>query len=157
MALPYNKREISSIDFCGILFFFRNPLSALRLAFACRWGRSVLPSGLRMKLQDGTPRLTANEQAIATIKALMEWRHMTQADLAGLLHRSQPWLSKRLTGTTPFQIEDLDAFGAVFGLSPAELLQPGHGNLDRRCAADRRCHTERRQNRTSASEPPSSH
>jgi transcriptional regulator with XRE-family HTH domain len=84
---------------------------------------------------------------IATIKALMEWRRMTQAELAEQLNRSQPWVSKRLTGTTPFQIEDLDLFADAFGLSPAELLQEGHGKLDRRAGGDRRSGADRRHAR----------
>lgn len=108
----------------------------------------MLPNELRMKLGSSEPEpLTANERIIHTVKALMDWRRMTQADLAHLLDRSQPWLSKRLTGTTPFQIEDLDALGAVFGLSPAELLQPGHANLDRRTGGDRRSSADRRHAR----------
>ena len=108
----------------------------------------MLPNKLRMKLGSSEPPpLTANERIIQTVKSLMDWRRMTQADLAALLDRSQPWLSKRLTGTTPFQIEDLDALGGVFGLSPAELLQAGHGNLDRRTGDDRRSGADRRHAR----------
>jgi transcriptional regulator with XRE-family HTH domain len=98
-----------------------------------------------MKLGNDGPFLTANERVIATVNALMEWRRMTQAELAEKLGQSQPWLSKRLTGRTPFQIEDLDLIGAFFGLSPAELLQDGHGNLDRRSSGERRSGTDRRR------------
>jgi transcriptional regulator with XRE-family HTH domain len=105
----------------------------------------VLPTELRMKLGNDGPFLTANERVIATVNALMEWRRMTQAELAEKLGQSQPWLSKRLTGRTPFQIEDLDLIGAFFGLSPAELLQDGHGNLDRRSSGERRSGTDRRR------------
>lgn len=107
----------------------------------------MVRKSLRMTLEQDPPFLTANARIIATVKALMEWRKMTQAELAEQLNRTQPWLSKRLTGTTPFQIEDLDLLGAFFGLSPAELLQDGHGNLDRRTGDERRSGTDRRRAR----------
>jgi transcriptional regulator with XRE-family HTH domain len=96
-------------------------------------------------LHDPDARLDANNQVRANVEALMEQYRWTQAELADRLGQSQPWLSKRLTGKTPFQIEDLDAIGDVFGLSPAQLLQPGHGKLDRRLGSERRTHAERRQ------------
>jgi transcriptional regulator with XRE-family HTH domain len=96
-------------------------------------------------MQDPDARLDANRQVRANVEALMEAYRWTQAELAERLGESQPWLSKRLTGKTPFQIEDLDALGAVFGLSPAQLLQPGHGKLDRRTGGQRRVGVERRQ------------
>lgn len=93
--------------------------------------------------QDASPR-TANEWVRANVKELMELRRWTQSDLAERLSVSQPWLSKRLTGTTPFQIEDLDAIAHVFGLSPSELLCAGHGQWDRRAGEDRRRGEDRR-------------
>lgn len=96
--------------------------------------------------QDATPR-TANEWARANVKELMEVRRMTQAQLAERLGVSQPWLSKRITGTTEFQLGDLDAIGAVFGLSPADLLCAGYGKWDRRSGRERRERAERRQGR----------
>jgi transcriptional regulator with XRE-family HTH domain len=92
--------------------------------------------------QDPTPR-TANEWARANVREAMDLRKWSQAELANRLDRSQPWLSKRLTGTTEFQIGDLDALATVFGLSPSELLQPGFGKWDRR-KGERRSGTDRR-------------
>jgi transcriptional regulator with XRE-family HTH domain len=88
---------------------------------------------------------TANDRVRANVKALMDQRRMNQVELAEKLGQSQPWLSKRLTGATPFQIEDLDLIGAFFGLTPAQLLQEGHGALDRRAGHDRRSRMDRRQ------------
>lgn len=76
--------------------------------------------------------LSVNDQLRENVRVLMDARRLTQAQLAERLGQSQPWLSKRLTGTTPFHIEDLDALAHVFALSPAELLQPGYGKWDRR-------------------------
>lgn len=91
--------------------------------------------------------MTANDQIRQNLRELMDWRQMTQADLAEALGVSQPWVSKRLSGITPFQIEDLDAIGKVFGLTPAELLQPGYGQWDRRLGSERRSGAERRRSK----------
>ena len=102
----------------------------------------------------GGPSLSANDQLRVNLRALMRWRKMTQAELADQLGVSQPWVSKRMSGVTPFQIEDLDAIGAVFGLSPMELLQPGTGAWDRRHGTERRIGLERRRNRPIIPDPP---
>lgn len=89
--------------------------------------------------------VAANERVRVNIECLMEMHRLTQAELAERIGKSQPWLSKRMTGTTPFQIEDLDSLSYAFGLSPAQLLQEGYGKLDRRVCAERRSGMERRQ------------
>jgi transcriptional regulator with XRE-family HTH domain len=94
--------------------------------------------------QDAAPQ-TANDWLRANVRELMDLRRWTQMELAKRLGVSQPWLSKRLTGTTPFQIEDIDAIGAVFGLSPQELLCAGFGKWDRRDGEERRAGHERRR------------
>jgi transcriptional regulator with XRE-family HTH domain len=91
--------------------------------------------------------MTANEQLQINVKELMVWRKLTQAQLSDKLGVSQPWLSKRLTGVTPFQIEDVDAIADAFGLSPAQLLCAGQGQWDRRRGSDRRRGEDRRVNR----------
>ena len=76
----------------------------------------VLPTGLRMTF--GTTPQTANEWLRANVQELMDLRRWNQSELAARLHVSQPWLSKRLRGRTPFHMRDLDAIAHVFGLSP---------------------------------------
>lgn len=106
----------------------------------------VVPTNSRMTLGDeSAPPRTANEQIRENVRALMDLRRWKQADLAERLGRSQPWLSKRLTGKTPFHMSDLDALSAVFSLSQAEVLQPGFGKWDRRSGEDRRRVPERRR------------
>jgi transcriptional regulator with XRE-family HTH domain len=101
--------------------------------------------GHRLSVND-TDAASANDQVRLSVEALMELHRMTQVELAEQLGQSQPWLSKRLTGVTPFHLCDLDAIAGVFGLSPAQLLQSGHGHLDRRRAAQqRRSGLDRRQ------------
>lgn len=98
----------------------------------------------RMTLAGG--ELDAEAQLRLNIRELMEVRHLTQAKLADRLGKDQPWVSRRLTGAYRFQIEDLDEFSRVFGLSPAELLRPGVGKWDRRRAtANRRSGYDRRR------------
>lgn len=113
-------------------------------------------SRLRLAMEDEIGGSPAEHQLRLNLLELMEFRKMTQADLAQRLGQTQPWLSKRLSGKawteggSRFQLEDLDALSDVFGLSPSELLQPGHGKWDRRRAGERRIGTERRRSRTRA-------
>lgn len=100
---------------------------------------------------DGNGGPPAEHQLRLNLIELMEFRRMTQAELAERLGKGQPWLSKRLSGKpwneggSRFQLEDLDALADVFGLSPAQLLEPGVGKWDRRCGRDRRTGGERRR------------
>ena len=109
----------------------------------------------RLRIMDGDgPECQAEQQLRRNVVALMEWRKMTQAELADALGQSQSWVSRRLSGKdwtdggSRFQFSDLDGLCRVFGLSPWELLQPGHGNWDRRRADERRTGTDRRRSRT---------
>jgi transcriptional regulator with XRE-family HTH domain len=106
--------------------------------------RMQRPMKNRLSLND-SEAIAANDRVRINVECLMEMRRLTQVELCERLDKSQPWLSKRLTGTTPFQIEDLDLIGDVFGLSPAQLLQEGYGKRDRRCGEDRRTGADRRQ------------
>ena len=107
----------------------------------------MVPTGLRMTFGQEPPPHTANEWVRANVREAMELRRWSQSELAARLDRSQPWLSKRLTGITEFQLSDLDAIAAVFGLSPSELLQPGYGKWDRR-VGERRQRQDRRRTRS---------
>ena len=109
----------------------------------------------RLRIMDGdAPDGLSEQQLRRNVVALMEWRGMTQAELADELGQSQSWVSRRLSGKdwtdggSRFQFSDLDGLCRVFGLSPWELLQPGHGNWDRRRADERRTGTDRRRSRT---------
>jgi transcriptional regulator with XRE-family HTH domain len=106
--------------------------------------------------QDPTTPRTANDWLRVNVQELMKVRRWTQAQLADRLGVSQPWLSKRLTGTTPFQIEDLDSISALFGLTPQELLCAGYGKWDRRSGRERRSGFDRRgKARSTPAEQPS--
>ena len=99
--------------------------------------------------------LPADELVRRNIKALMEWRDWTQAEFAARLRKNQPWLSKRLTGKTPFSLEDMDRIAAVFLIPPAALLHPGGiGGFERRSGKDRRSGKERRRMAVVPAVPP---
>jgi transcriptional regulator with XRE-family HTH domain len=102
---------------------------------------------VRMALGDRDSPLTANALLQVNVKELMRWRKLTQAELSAKLGVSQPWLSKRLTGVTPFQIEDVDSIANAFGLTASQLLCAGQGQWDRRRGDDRRRGEDRRRER----------
>lgn len=93
---------------------------------------------------------SAEERLRRNLIEILDFRRMRQADLAARLGKSQSWVSKRLAGKqsgrgSRFQLSDLDALAVIFGLSPAQLLQPAYGKWDRRSGQDRRSGYERRQ------------
>jgi transcriptional regulator with XRE-family HTH domain len=105
----------------------------------------LLTVDFRIGLDAAGRPFTANEQLRVNLRELMEWRRMTQADLAEMLSVSQPWVSKRMSGTTPFQMSDVDMLAHAFGVSPAELLCGGWGKFDRRRqGSERRSGQDRR-------------
>ena len=107
---------------------------------------------LRLAMAEGGGHeVSAEEWLRRNVLDLMEFYRMKQATLAERIGRSQSWLSRRLSGKSwdqggsRFQFEDLDALAAVFGLSPAELLEPKYGEWNRRTGHERRSGTDRRR------------
>ncbi len=49
-------------------------------------------------------------------------RRATQADLAEALGKSQPYVSRRLSGEVPFDIDDLYRLADYFGVEVTDLL-----------------------------------
>lgn len=105
----------------------------------------MLSAPFRMTYGQPPPPTTANEWVRANVRELMDFRRITQAELADMIGQSQPWLSKRLTGVTEFQMGDLDLIANAFGLSPAQLLCAGTGQWERRSGQDRRNGSDRRR------------
>jgi transcriptional regulator with XRE-family HTH domain len=100
-------------------------------------------------MADEQEPLPAEQLLRENLEQIRAFRRMSQAALADRLGKSQSWVSKRLAGKlngkgSRFQFEDLDRLAAIFGLSPAELLQPGYGKRDRRTGRDRRSGFDRR-------------
>lgn len=106
---------------------------------------------LRVSFADDGGAPPAEDQLRRNLVALLKARRMRQSELAERMGRSQSWVSRRLSGKewkdggSRFQFGDLDRLSHIFGLSPAQLLQPGYGEWDRRSGHERRGGRDRRQ------------
>lgn len=58
------------------------------------------------------------------IRAHAARRGLSGRQMAFQLGKSQPWMSRRLTGEIPFDVEELDAVAAILGVAPRDLF-PG--------------------------------
>jgi transcriptional regulator with XRE-family HTH domain len=61
------------------------------------------------------------------IRAHAARKGLSGRQLAFQLGKSQPWMSRRLTGEIPFDVEELDAVAAILNVAPRELF-PGADN-----------------------------
>jgi transcriptional regulator with XRE-family HTH domain len=69
-------------------------------------------------------RRALNDQVAEEIRVQLARKRMSQAELARRLAVSGPWLSYRLTGKQPIDLNDLDAIATALGVTPRELLVP---------------------------------
>lgn len=60
----------------------------------------------------------------ALVREELTHQHLTQRDVALALGLSQPAISDRLRGRTPFTLADLERLAALLGIDVVELLQP---------------------------------
>lgn len=60
----------------------------------------------------------------AAVRAAMRARGVRQVDVALALGLSQPAVSARLNGRTPFTLADLERLADLLGVTVSELLQP---------------------------------
>lgn len=107
-----------------------------------------------MSTPDGTD---SEERLRCNIEELMRLFGWNQTELAIRLQKDQSWVSRHLNRDPPprgarFQFRDIDRIAAIFGLSPAELLQPRYGKWDRRHADERRSGADRRHARRPTAE-----
>ena len=58
----------------------------------------------------------------SNVRAELARRRISQTRLAHLLKMSQPAVSKRLSGITPIDINDLFGIADALGVAPADLL-----------------------------------
>lgn len=58
------------------------------------------------------------------IRAHAARKGLSGRQLAFQLGKSQPWMSRRLTGEIPFDVEELDAVAAILDVAPRDLF-PG--------------------------------
>ena len=60
----------------------------------------------------------------AEIRAWMGRRRATQSDLAKVLGKSQAYVSRRLSGEVPFDVDDLSRLADFFETTLRDLLDP---------------------------------
>lgn len=70
-----------------------------------------------------TDDVTLSRRVGLEIKVLLLRRGMSGRRLAQHLGESQTWLSARLAGTTPIDLNDLERIAVALGLDPVDLLR----------------------------------
>jgi len=55
--------------------------------------------------------------------------------LAAIIGKSQPYISRRLSGVLAFDVDDLEVISLILGVSPSELLSEAVRRLDAQTAA----------------------
>jgi transcriptional regulator with XRE-family HTH domain len=65
---------------------------------------------------------TLSERAAEEIRAVMGRRRITGAALARQLSVSDAWISYRLNGKQPIDLNDLERIASILGVHPVELL-----------------------------------
>lgn len=68
---------------------------------------------------------SAQEDVAAEVRAQLARHRRTGADMARQLGWTQPYMSRRLTGQVPFDVNDLTAIAAVLGLQVTDLFPDG--------------------------------
>ena len=66
----------------------------------------------------------------AAVRAHAASRGARQVDIAEILGITQAQVSRRLTGTVPFTLEDLERLAPYFEVTVAELLDPPASLVD---------------------------
>lgn len=62
------------------------------------------------------------QRVAANVRAEMARRSVTQSDLALTMGRSQHFVSRRLLGKVPFDIDELDQIASQLGVDLADLI-----------------------------------
>jgi len=62
------------------------------------------------------------ERVAEEVRALLGRRKMSASELARQLSLTQKYVSRRLTGETAFDLDDLEKIAAIFGVDVADLL-----------------------------------
>lgn len=75
-------------------------------------------------------RLSLSAQVAEEIRVVMTRRRVKQSDLARTLGKSEQWVSVRLRGVQPIDLNDLQLIAAALDVEVAELLpRPTEGRL----------------------------
>lgn len=72
--------------------------------------------------------MTLSEAVAEEIRVLLVRRRMSGRQLAAMLNVSQTWMSTRLNGTTPIDLNDLERIAAALGVDVMDLF-PREGRL----------------------------
>lgn len=67
-------------------------------------------------------RILLAEENVRRVKA--GEKRMAVAHIAAKLGHTRQWIERRLAGTTPIRMEDIDRIAGVLGVAPAKLTQP---------------------------------
>lgn len=62
------------------------------------------------------------ERVAANVRAELARKGITQTDLAAKLAKSQPFVSRRLSGLVPFNVAELAAIASVLDITVADLV-----------------------------------
>jgi transcriptional regulator with XRE-family HTH domain len=66
--------------------------------------------------------MDANQTTAANIRAALARRRMSGRELSEQLERSPMWVQRRMAGTSPISVNDLELIAGALGLEPADLL-----------------------------------
>lgn len=73
---------------------------------------------------DARPKPRLRQQAAEEIRVILARRRMSASELARRTGLKQPYMSRRMTGETAFDLDDLEVIAAALGVTVAELLGP---------------------------------
>lgn len=65
-----------------------------------------------------------SEAVAGQLRAEMARQRVDTRDLATRVGRSRMWVSRRMTGATPLNVEDAHLIADALGIEPAVLLSP---------------------------------
>lgn len=71
------------------------------------------------------PAPTLTVRVAAQIRAVMAYKQIRQSQLARRIGKGEQWLSVRLRGVQPIDLNDLEMIAAVLEVEPDDLVRPG--------------------------------
>ena len=72
---------------------------------------------------------TLSERVAEVIRVILWQRRMSGRQLAAQLGVSQSWMSTRLAGTTPIDLNDLERIAEIFDIDVMDLIPQREGKL----------------------------
>jgi len=90
---------------------------------------TVTEIGLRGRRTGSLKKLTYSETVASEVRSILGRRMVSQRELARALNVSPNYMSRRLRGELPFDVEELLAIARLLDVSIAELVNQG-GDFD---------------------------